>query len=204
MMEQDENQTDMSRITQERWAEAQEAERRFHNDPKDVALVKYSESYSQYFKWLGIDPDLKGKSIIEIGPADVPALYFCENYSQSCIIEPMPSTLLYELVFDLPICLSMVVAEDNDINNCDEVWLFNVLQHVLDPDKVVDNCKKWAKTIRYFEPVDQPISDCHPHAPTQDDFKRWFGDAAKLYQGNPNAVNFHTAKCMYGVWAGNT
>lgn len=202
----------MSRISELRWQEAQAAERRFHNEPKEVSIPKYKDSYRQYFEWLGIEQDLKGKSIIEIGCAHIPALYFCENYSPSIIVEPMPSSILRELVCEMnereglsppDIYLANDVVEmlSNDLmKGRSEVWLFNVLQHVLDPDKVIENCKAWAKTIRFFEPVDQPISDCHPHAPTQADFKRWFGDVAKLYEGNPNAVNFHTANCMYGTW----
>ena len=188
------------RISDKRHEEAQIAERRFHdNDIKhhglDKVLSNYSESYAH---------NQEGKSIIEIGPAHIPALYFCENYSQSLIIEPMPSDTLRELINYLPIYISTSPAEETEIEGkADEVWMFNLLQHVLDPNELIENAKKWANTIRFFEPVDQPISDCHPHAPTQEDFKRWFGDSAKLYKENPNAVNFHTAKCMHGTWIGD-
>lgn len=194
------------RISDERWNQAQIAERRFHRDSKEVAIEKYKDSYRQYFEWLGIDKDLNKKYVIEIGCADVPALMFCTNYNHSIIIEPMPSSVLRELIDDLPICLYDKPVEDliltgvSEGNRADELWLFNVLQHVIDIEAFVDKCKSWSKVIRFFEPVDQPISDCHPHAPTQADFKRWFGDSAKLYEGNPKAVNFHTAVCCFGVW----
>lgn len=192
----------MTAVDKETWKKAQEAERRFHKKPKEVALAEYSDAYSQYFKWLGMDQDLKGKSIIEIGCADIPALYFCENINQqSTIVEPMPSSILDELSQEIGVNLIKDCAENLDLEfEYSEVWLFNVLQHVLDPDKLVENCKKWAKVVRFFEPVDQEISDCHPHAPTQEDFKRWFGDCVKYYPQNPNAKNFHTEHCSYGTW----
>lgn len=195
------------RISNERWNEAQIAERRFHRDSKEVAIEKYKDSYRQYFEWLGMENELKEKSIIEIGCADVPALYFCSNISNDAIkhiiIEPMPSGVLEEIMSDAREQIRLIKTPVEDIDEqlqADEVWLFNVLQHVIDIEAFIEKIKSWAKVIRFFEPVDQPISDCHPHAPTQADFKRWFGDVAKLYEGNPNAVNFHAANAMYGTY----
>lgn len=192
------------KITNKRWQQAQEAERRFHNDPKEVAIEKYKDSYRQYFEHLGMDFDLKGKSIIEIGPADIPALYFCDNIGLgSYIVEPMPSSVLHELANEKRLYVYKHKMEDldTDINEPEkEIWFFNVLQHVIDPDECIRIAKKWTGTIRFFEPVDQPISDCHPHGPTQADFKRWFGDAVQYYPHNPNAKNFHTEHCCFGTW----
>lgn len=196
----------MGAITKERWDRAQKAERQYHTQPKDVLIKMYDDAYRQYFEWLGIDRDLKGKSIIEVGPADVPALYYCgDKGAHSIIIEPMPSSVLEELSSEK--CISTVIqpAEyvkylDSPNWKIDEVWIFNVLQHVMDPDKVVANCKKWAKTIRFFEPIDMGTTEAHPHSFTLDDFKGWFGDSAKLYDYNNDAVGFHQNRCAYGVW----
>lgn len=188
----------MSAITHDRWLEVQKAEAPHHTGEKDRLLSIYKESYRQYFKWLGIDTDLKGKKIIEIGCANIPALYFCENY-EGVIIEPMPSLILEELTKDMPVTLLKEPAEYVDLKGYDEVWLFNVLQHVIDPALLISNMKRSAKTIRYFEPVNTDICTYHPHAFTMSDFEGWF-DPPNYYPAT-SAKNFHTHECSYGVWS---
>lgn len=179
-----------------RWQKAQEAERKFHNEDFETGKAHYAKSYKQYFLWLSINPDLKGMNVIEIGPADFPALGYCANIgANSLIIEPMPSDFLRR--FNLPVSTDM--AEDA-VYNADEVWLFNVLQHVRDPYAIVERAKKQAKVIRFFEPINYGIDDCHPWNLTMEMFRDWFGDCVRHYKGNPQAEAFHTHECAYGIW----
>lgn len=179
-----------------RWRAAQEAERRFHNETFEQGLQHYRESYAQYFKHLGIDYDLKGKNIVEIGPADFPALAYCHNLGKDClIIEPMPSEHLKR--FNIPIITDL--AEDAEYT-ADEVWLFNVLQHVIDPGKIIERAKKQASVIRFFEPINYGTDDCHLWNLTFDMFKEWFGNAVQHYPAGQPVKNFHTWECAYGVW----
>lgn len=181
-------------ITRDQWLKAQEAERRFHNEDFEAGLKHYAESYKQYFKWLGIE-SVGHKVIVEIGPADFPALGYIAHGQGSTIIEPMPSEHLRR--FNIPIITEC--AEDV-YYLADEVWLFNVLQHVIYPYKIVERAKAQARCIRFFEPIDYGIDQCHPWNLTEAMFKEWFGECVQVYPGNPNAVNFHTHKCAYGVW----
>jgi hypothetical protein len=181
-------------VSKDVWQKAQEEERKWHTMTFDAGYEHYKESYRQYFEWVGIDPDLQGKSVVEIGPADFPALGYCTNGWNCLIIEPMPSEHLKR--FDIPICTDL--AEDA-IYECDEVWFFNVLQHVIDPNKIIERAKKQSKVIRFFEPIDYGIDVCHPWNLTEEMFKDWFGNV-KIYPPNPNANCFHTWKCCYGVW----
>jgi hypothetical protein len=189
----------MNGISLERWQQAQVAEAKYHKDPLDKLLSNYKESYRQYFKWLGIEHNLNGKKIIEIGCANIPALHFCTNYT-GVIIEPLPSDILQSLVKDMPVTLIKDPAEYVDLSGYDEVWLFNVLQHVIDPKLLVENMKKIAKCIRYFEPVNMGTCVHHPHGFTMDDFIELFGEA-NHYPDNPSAVSFHSHECAYGVWS---
>lgn len=182
-------------ITPERWKQAQEAERKFHNEPFDKGLEHYMQSYAQYFHHLGIGYDLKHRKIVEIGPADFPALAYCFNIGNSFIIEPMPSEHLKR--FDIPIAKEL--AEDFEYD-ADEVWLFNVLQHVIDPYKIVERAKASADVVRFFEPIDYGIDECHPWNLTEAMFKEWFGDCVKIWEAGQQVTNFHTWKCAYGVW----
>jgi len=188
------------KISDEIWQQAQELERQFHTYPFDQGYEIYKNSYRQYFQYLNIDTDLKGKSIIEIGSADYPALEYCTNYLISYVIEPMPSSHLVNLTRDKPIELIKQKAEDFIFPECDEVWLFNVLQHVQYPAKIIKKAKQAAKIIRFFEPVNYPTDKMHLHMFTLDWFMRYFGNCVKHYPKTNNVKNFHTWECAYGIY----
>ena len=177
------------------WYDAQREERKFHCDEFDPGFFKYGFVYDQYFKYLDIKLDQNGKKIVEIGPADFPALAYCNNYSKdSYVIEPMPSEHLKRSgikIVDRP-------AENVNIE-ADEVWLMNVLQHVIDPHKIVERAKK-AKVVRFFEPINYGVDECHLWNLTTGMFKEWFGDCVNYYPKNNNYINFHQWECAYGVY----
>jgi hypothetical protein len=56
-------------------------------------------------------------------------------------------------------------AEDYTGPAFDEVWGYNVLQHVRDPAAVMTTARRCAlKTIRWFDVVETPIYPVHPHS----------------------------------------
>jgi len=159
--------------------------------------MHYSQTYAYYFKYLDIIQNQKGKTIVEIGCADFPALQWCDNMN-GILVEPLPSPILTELVkhrIDLELISKRV--EDIDLPECDEIWLLNVLQHVLDPDLFIEKCKEAAPVIRFFEPIDWPIEIYHPHTFDFEYFQGHFPEA-KRYTGD--VAEFHTANCAYGIW----
>lgn len=194
-------------IDKKRWAEAQVVERGYHNLGFAEGLMHYNQSYKNYFNYVGLGTDLGGMTVIEIGPADFPALYFCDNFN-GVIIEPMKSEHLQRICESKNIQLiqkTLEELEDGEImatqvsNALTEVWLFNVMQHIVDPDTFVNKVKAIADRIRFFEPIDQPVEVHHPQSYNLQDFKAWFGECVQLYEGG-NVPGFHTAPCAYGVW----
>lgn len=193
-------------ISLERWREAQYAERACHSTDLNNNPGHYADTYKTYFKYLGLGTDLEGLHVIEIGPAMHPALAICKNYGQSIIIEPMGTAVLEEFCkqnsikfISQPVETLSYIEEIDDMENVLEVWLFNVMQHVIDPEKVVARCKDIADRIRFFEPINTPVEAHHPHSFTGDDYVRWFGDSVQFYRGGCEP-GFHTADCAYGVW----
>lgn len=79
----------------------------------------------------------------------------------------------------------------------DECWLFNVMQHIRDPELFVQKAKETGPVIRYFEPVDYGTCEYHPHTFSQDDFQRWFGEAKRYTDRLPG---FFDSDCCYGTW----
>lgn len=192
----------MTPITLDRWHQAQQAERKLHKMGFNEGIGHYYWSYRNYFKYLDILPDQQGKMIIEIGPADFPAFMFCYNIN-GIIIEPMQSDYLAEIAkrIDIDVCTTPV-EHANKLPKCDEIWLLNVMQHVIDPEVFVSKCKDAADVIRFFEPINQPTCEHHPHTFSDIDYINWYGiDVVKYY--TDKLPGFFDDVCVYGVWAKN-
>lgn len=186
----------------EQWNIAQAEERKLHTHTIAQAKEIYYDTYRQYFDYLGIQREMWNHRIIEIGCADVPALSMCSKFRWGIILEPMPSPILQKLLSEAKetIRLMPVAAEDFEFPEVEEVWLFNVLQHVIDPETIIDKSKRAAQTIRFFEPINTPTDKCHLHSFTLDYFRDVFGDCVKEYRAKDGVRNFHEQECAYGVW----
>jgi hypothetical protein len=186
-------------INKDRWELAQKEEKLHHiNDNLDLSLIKWREIYDFYFRYLNVDTNLENKKILEIGPAKIPALIYCTNYDSSYIVEPTIYENTDYLYKDKPITFIRELYEECESPKVDEIWLFNVLQHILNPDVFVDKCKKSSKIIKFFEPINTPIEVHHPHSFTYDDYVKYFGDSVNFYKGSTEI--FHTADCVYGIY----
>ena len=190
------------KITKKRWQVAQTAERICHDEfhekfTNEEGKEYYRKTYEKYFSYLQMGYNHKGKTITEIGCADYPALEHCE-VKRGILIEPMPSTYLQSMVNNRP-DLEIIAepVENITIPKSEEIWLLNVMQHVIDPDLFIEKCKEATSLIRFFEPIDWPIEIYHPHTFDFDYYKKHFPQAVR-YEGNDK--NFHTSKCAYGVW----
>lgn len=181
-------------ITPERWQQAQAEERKQHTYSYDEGVKHYKNSYDNYLKYLGTDYNHEGKTIVEIGCADFPALQHVEA-ERKIVVEPMPSEILLQICNSEGIIIFRKPFEELGHIPSDEIWLLNVLQHVIDPDTFIDKCKASTKLIRFFEPLNYPADVCHPHVLTETDFARWFGHFA-IYKDK--VEGFHQWECAYG------
>ena len=55
----------------------------------------------------------------------------------------------------------------------DEGWIYNCLQHVDDPNKVMAMLLRSADSVRIFEWIDLPVCEGHPHTLRAEQFERW-------------------------------
>jgi len=188
------------KITKKQWETAQRREKEWHKRARGNQEAAHREACKQYFEYVGLGQNIQGKNIIEVGPGDYPALMYCENIGKSIIIEPLPSEKLKENIKNLPIELIEKSAENVKFPTVDEVWLFNVLQHVIDPVKIIENAKQSAKVIRFFEPINYGLDSMHLHNFDMNYFMDHFGKCVKRYPPNLGAKNFHSHECAYGVY----
>lgn len=181
-------------ITTERWQEAQTAE---------LAVVSYDQensrrSYAYIFDYIGMTFEQGNKFITEIGCGAYPAIGYCSG-AQGVVYEPLHFDSLENLARAQKIVWYQRAFEDTPYPpKSDEVWIFNCLQHVRDPDLVISKAKSVAPVVRFFEPVDYPTCVYHPHTFTQADFERWFGDCVRRY--GDRKPGFFDADCVYGTW----
>lgn len=183
--------------------------RKLHTLPLEEGIKHYRISYGHNFRYLDINPIKPQVGIIEIGCADFPALRYV-NHVWCTIVEPLPSSALRTFVnsfedftinksgISLFECRFEDYAIDTDYLKGKEIWMFNVLQHVQDPEAFIEKAKH-AKCIRYFEPIDTGVTTYHPFSFTEADFNRWFPGVNKYYNEITNQ-NFHDGPCCYGVW----
>lgn len=190
-------------ITQERWNQAQEEELRLSSI--DINPRYYENMYFTMAKLLNIDfdTDFAGKSIIEIGPGPLGVTLLTENFSSASIVEPLIYRWGQQYVDyynEKNIKIETTPYEDLEVDEVDETWFFNVLQHVIDPEKQLRKAKETSKVVRIFEPINYPVELAHPHLLTKELFTDIFGENfGQLYQGG-SIPNFHSADCYYGTW----
>lgn len=150
--------------------------------------------------------DLKFQSVLDVGGGPVSMTLRCINASEMVVVDPCdwPAPVLrryknYGIEF--------IQAKGEDLDTAlpsdkefDEVWLYNVLQHVDDPVKVLKNAIARVKPgacFRIFEWVNVPADDCHPHVLDVDTLRNWILDCGcqSLILSNPY-LNEYWCKCQ--------
>lgn len=193
----------------ENWSQSQSEELNAHLIPfanfgLDSSFNTYLNSYNTVLKYLNVNLSaLKDKSILEIGPALFSVGLYIDCKKFSCIeplFEKFPNEIkkLYEnkniKVFTDP------AEEFLHYSNFDEIWIFNLLQHVVNPELILSKCKESNKTLRIFEPINTPTDSMHPHSLSVKFFRDILGESfGEVYSGG-SLSNFHSADCIYGTY----
>lgn len=143
--------------------------------------------------------DLKDKSVIDIGGGPVSMLLKCINVRRSLVVDPCNyPKWIEQRYFILNIDYLMIKGEDiKTTMQFDEVWIYNVLQHVDDPKLIIDNAKKVSKIIRIFEWIDMPPVEGHPHELKENILNEWLGGIGKTEQLDENGCR---GRAYYGIF----
>ena len=95
------------------------------------------------------------------------------------------------------ISVTVDVGENLNVEGWDEVWIYNCLQHVHDPQKIISNAKKAARFLRIFEWIDIPAHPGHPHMLTKNLLDSWIGQSG--VSGTFSSGGCH-GKAYYGAF----
>jgi SAM-dependent methyltransferase len=99
-----------------------------------------------------INDDVKNKTVIDIGCGPL-SLLLRHPVKIGVGLDPIEYGDLEEAYATKGIKRLIKCGEDLDITDglYDEAWIYNCLQHVKDPNKIIENALTVAKTVRIFE-----------------------------------------------------
>ena len=129
----------------------------------------------------------------------------CFNFSKAIVVDPTKyPKWVYERYQIADIIAEVIKAEQLDKyfekTIFDEVWIYNVLQHTEDPEKIVKNARKISKIIRVFEWVETDLTMGHPHSFHKEQLDEWFNGIGKVERINKDGCN---GFAYYGIFKGN-
>ncbi len=191
------------------WAEDNEWERGWWGD----CLITFGEENKQllYAARMGLviapDPDEKwpkydlgGRSVVDIGGGPVSILLKCVNGGRLTVVDPCRFPNWVEARYEAAgIDWQVIPAEEWDGEGYDEAWLYNVLQHTMDPERIVANARRAASVVRVFEfPYTAPHTG-HPQTLMPAQMDEWLGGEGAVEVVNENGIH---GLVYHGVFPG--
>ena len=196
-------------MVQERsWDEDQEWERNWWGD----CLNTWGEEQKQrhYAKCMGLHElsnsqysfyyDLGGRSVLDIGGGPTSLLLKCVNRGSTKVADPAKYP---DWVADRYEAAGIKYTHEqgealNVEYGYEEVWIYNVLQHVLDPAVIIHNARQAGKIVRVFEWLEIGVAPGHPHNLLEDQMNEWLGGRGKVNADVPRGKEY------YGVFLGDS
>lgn len=152
----------------------------------------YGEETKQiaYARIMGLDPgpwqagnawpvyDLEGRSVLDIGGGPVSMLLKATNRGRALVVDPCTyPTWTARRYREAGIEYNVQPAEEFDSRGWvfDEAWCYNVLQHTIDPERIIGIMRASARRLRIFEWIETEAYLGHPHTLHADELARWCG-----------------------------
>lgn len=179
------------KITKETWEKAQKYESAWWRDDGQGSANSFHEEFKQkyYAERMGIifdqwsRIDLQGKNVLDVGGGPASMLLKTHNAGRRKVIDPldMPDwvTARYK---NAGIEIEKIPAEEMRESGWDEVWMYNVLQHVIDPEEILRRALAAGKVLRVFEFLDRPANEGHPHVLTKELMEKVLGTGGTITQ----------------------
>lgn len=167
----------------------------YGEDVKHYVYARYMSIPQNYYSF-----DVQNKSILDIGGGPTSMMLKAYNLKKGKVVDPIayPDWTL-ERYKSKNIEVLVDCGENIDETGWDEVWIYNCLQHTLDPKKIIENAKKAASVLRIFEWIDIPAHDGHPHELKEELLNDWIGQAGQTTLLN-DTVNGCYGRAYYGVF----
>lgn len=143
--------------------------------------------------------DLRGKSVIDLGGGPVSMLLKCVNRGNSVIVDPLPlpEWVKKRYAESLIGVVRMGAEGFRATQFFDEAWCYNVLQHVIEPQAVIETALHQAHSVRIFEWLETEPCEGHPHTLHAEDLDEWLGGNGTIEFVDENGA---TGLAYYGVF----
>jgi len=166
------------------WTQAQRAEREYwcptDADAWVMRRAAEQEQLALYAGLLGLTPDrVRGRSVLDLGCGPQGLLLTMAPFlRRGMAVDPLMFAGQDEARYAAAGILRIIEPAEtfrapND-ERFDEVWCYNVLQHVMDPERVLETARMHADWVRLFEWLHVPASVVHPHVITVPMIERAF------------------------------
>jgi len=199
----------ISSIDETRWDDAQSMELwHMHRDTAKEDCHEHGTNviFKEHFN-LNYKKDFIGKTIVESGGGRFPHVAFCGGVKRKISVEPLYRKLddyckqfQNNMGIEVIECGFEAYEPENGLD-IDEVWFFNVLQHVRDPELHIKKAKEISKAVRVFEPINVPTDTAHPHMFDIEFFEHFFPESeVKKYIPDPKFAPFFGTECAYLEW----
>jgi hypothetical protein len=151
----------------------------FDEDQKHYVYARFMG-----LKRVGYSFDVAGARIIDIGGGPTSMLLKTINLApRSLVVDPLDYPMwTYDRYSTKGIDSMICRGEDIYEEGYDEAWIYNCLQHTDDPELIIQNALRAAKTLRIFEWVDIPPHEGHPIELTKEKLDRWIGREGQTIQ----------------------
>lgn len=184
----------ISKISLDRWKLAQSGERsHWENILASKSLTDREDGYYRHAKVMFLEIDQPHNiSVIDIGGGPL-SLTLHHALSSAVVVDPINVTgNQLSNYLNRGIQFVNKTAEEFLENYSglvfDEVWMYNCLQHVIDPVFILENLYRVGKVLRISEPTLTPINELHPHTFTPESY--YYKLQSISVAGNWNRVDY--------------
>ena len=166
----------------------------FGEDQKHYIYGNLMGLTGSYFSY-----NVQGKRILDIGGGPTSMLLKTHNLKEGKVCDPIdyPQWTKDRYKFK-NISVEVIGGEDVQESGWDEVWIYNVMQHSQDPEKIIKNALSASKVLRLFEWIDISPHEGHPHMLTQENLEKWIGQRGSVVE--LTGQNGCYGKCFYGTF----
>jgi hypothetical protein len=126
--------------------------------------------------------NLAGRSVLDIGGGPVSMLLKTVNGGDLVVVDPCPYPKWVQeryLAHRVECVREWAETFTCPDRHFDECWIYNVLQHVVDPSRVAEVALRSARLVRVFEWTNIPADQMHPHVLTDAALDGWFGSPGR-------------------------
>jgi len=135
--------------------------------------------------------DLASRKILDVGSGPSSILLKCINVGKgSTVLDPIRFPDWVHKRYEEKKLVSITKVAEKYVQETeaqfDEVWIYNVLQHVIDPFKIVKGIREMAPILRIFEWIEHPAAVGHPHVLHARDLDQWLKGHGQIEQMDEN------------------